>query len=112
MLLSAVVALVVLSSASAARGPSLALLANAPKGKTTNSDLAFWGTIAYEGNYDGFRVIDVSKPKHPVVLADVHCRGPQNDVSVWQNLVFLSVDRPQTTPGCDSEDASDPTQAD
>jgi hypothetical protein len=104
-LLPALVALVVLSSASAAKGPTLALLANAPKAHTTNSDLAFWGRVAYEGNYDGFRVIDISKPAAPVVLADVHCRGPQNDVSVWKTLLFVSVDRPQTSAGCDSVDA-------
>ena len=111
-LLPALAALVVLSSASAGSAPTLELLANAPKTHTTNSDLAFWGKLAFEGNYDGFRVIDISKPRAPVVLADVRCRGPQNDISVWRNLVFVSVDRPQTTPGCDSADAAvltDPT---
>jgi hypothetical protein len=106
------VALAVLSSASAARGPSLELVANAPKPRVVNSDVAFWGNVAYQGNYDGFRVIDISKPKAPVVLADVRCHGPQNDISVWRKLVFLSVDRPQTSPGCDSVDAAgltDPT---
>src|ERR1041385_1039520 len=75
-----------------AAGPALQLLANTPKAGTIHSDLAFWGRIAYEGNYDGFRVIDISKPNSPVVLADIHCRGPQNDISVWSHLVFLSVD--------------------
>jgi hypothetical protein len=106
---AALLALLVLSTASAARAPSLELLANAPKNQTINSDLAFWGKLAFEGNYDGFRVIDISKPATPAVLADVHCRGPQNDISVWRNLVFLSVDRPQTTPGCDSVDTKELT---
>lgn len=107
-LLPAVVGLALLStSASAGRTPSLELLANAPKPQVINSDLAFWGRLAYQGNYDGFRVIDISRPRRPVVLADVRCRGPQNDISVWRNLVFLSVDRSQTSPGCDSEDAKD-----
>ena len=106
------VALAVAASAAAAdgRGPSVRLLANAPKPQVINSDLAFWGTVAYQGNYDGFRVIDVSKPSAPVVLSDFHCHGPQNDVSVWENLLFLSVDKPQTTPGCDSVDDPDPTE--
>jgi hypothetical protein len=89
----------------------LELLANQPNPHTVNSDVAFWGKLAYEGYYGGFRVIDISKPKSPTVLADVRCNGPQNDVSVWRNLVFLSVDRPQTTPGCDSLDAADLTDA-
>ena len=104
-----VLALTILSAASAASSPVLELVANAPKAKTVNSDLAFWGKLAFEGNYDGFRIIDISRPHTPVVLADVRCHGPQNDISVWRHLVFLSVDRPQTTPGCDSVDAPELT---
>jgi hypothetical protein len=89
----------------AAGGPQLKLVGSAPKGGTINSDLAFWGKLAFAGNYDGLRVIDLSNPAKPTVLADLKCRGPQGDTSVWQNLVFVSVDRPQTTPGCDSADA-------
>jgi hypothetical protein len=70
-----------------------------------NSDLAFWGDMAVQGSYDGFRLIDISEPTAPRLIADVECRGPQGDVSIWRDLVFVSVDRPQTTPGCDSEDA-------
>jgi len=43
--------------------------ATAPKAKTVNSDLAFWGKLAFEGNYDGFRIIDISRPHTPVVLS-------------------------------------------
>ena len=70
-----------------------------------NSDLAFWGDMAVQGSYDGFRLIDISQPTAPRLIADVECRGPQGDVSIWDDLVFVSVDRPQTTPDCDSEDA-------
>jgi hypothetical protein len=107
LVIPALIALVLLSTASAAPGPSLALLANAPKPRVINSDLVFSGRVAYQGNYNGFRVIDISKPRAPVVLADFHCRGPQSDLSVWGSLLFMSVDRPQTTSGCDSEDALD-----
>jgi hypothetical protein len=72
-----------------------------------NSDLAFWGDLAVQGSYDGFRIIDVAQPAAPRLVADVTCRGPQGDVSVWEGLVFVSVDRPQTGPGCDSQDAAD-----
>jgi hypothetical protein len=72
-----------------------------------NSDLAFWGDLAVQGSYDGFRIIDIADPAVPRLVADVECRGPQGDVSVWQGLVFVSVDRPQTGPGCDSDDAAD-----
>jgi hypothetical protein len=98
-------ALAATATGGAASLPALKLVANAPKPRTVSSDLAFWGKLAFQGNYNGFRVIDISKPGAPVVLADVRCRGPQGDISVWRNLVFVSVDRPQTTPQCDSTDS-------
>lgn len=66
-----------------------------------NSDLAFWGRVAFAGHYEGFRTLDLSDPENPVVLADVACPGAQHDVSVWRNLLFLSVDSPRTKPECD-----------
>jgi hypothetical protein len=103
------------------------LLASAPRGGTVtgyrNSDLAFWGKRAYAGNYEGFRVIDISDPEAPVTLSDFDCRGSQHDVSVWNNLLFLSVDTPLSGPECGNVpvtptgwegirifDVSDPTQ--
>ena len=67
-----------------------------------NSDLAFWGRLAFAGHYEGFQVIDVGNPRRPEVLADVACPGSQHDVSVWQNLLFVSVETPRSGPGCDS----------
>lgn len=88
--------------------PNMRLLANLPlenpaEGVTVfGSDLAFWGDRAYAGNYGGFRIIDIGRPASPRVLSDVRCFGPQNDVSVWRNqLVFLSIDAPQTTRECE-----------
>jgi len=66
-----------------------------------NSDLAFKGTIAFAGHYGGFRVVDLAEPGSPVELADVHCNGPQGDVTVHGDLLFLSVDTPQSTVGCE-----------
>ena len=66
-----------------------------------NSDLAFKGTLAFAGHYAGFRVIDLAEPGAPVELADVHCNGPQGDVTVHGDLLFLSVDTPQSTEGCE-----------
>ncbi|HEX2069563.1 MAG TPA: hypothetical protein VHH54_05100 [Actinomycetota bacterium] len=68
-----------------------------------NSDLAFWVNIAAAGNYNGFRLLDISKPEDPVVLTTVTCRGAQGDVSFYKAknrlLLFVSVDTPQTVPG-------------
>ncbi|HWM08505.1 MAG TPA: hypothetical protein VNO82_04150 [Solirubrobacteraceae bacterium] len=68
-----------------------------------NSDLAFWGRLAYAGHYEGFSIIDVANPRKPKVLSDFDCPGSQHDVSVWQNLLFVSVEAPRTGPECDSE---------
>jgi hypothetical protein len=80
------------------------------------SDIAFWGHRAYVGNYDGFRIFDISDPESPQLLVDYRCRAQQNDISVWQNrLVFLSVDRPQVQPPgqprgvCTTDDPKYPT---
>jgi len=95
------------------RSQNLKLLAELPRaGSITgyrNSDLAFWGRLAYAGNYEGFRIIDISAPEAPVVVADVACRGSQHDVSVWDGLLFLSVDAPLTGPQCGSTPVTAPS---
>jgi hypothetical protein len=67
-----------------------------------NSDLAFWGRLAYAGHYDGFQIIDVGNPRKPEQLADFACPGSQHDVSVWGGLLFVSVEAPRSSPACDS----------
>ena len=82
---------------------NMKLLANVAKATgATQSDLAFAGRYAYAGNYQGFRVIDVSDPEAPTVVTDFRCNGAQSDVSVYGNLLFQSVDQPQNNGGCDS----------
>jgi hypothetical protein len=71
-----------------------------------NSDLAFWGSLAFQGRYDGFRVIDISDPANPTVLSRVACHGGQGDVAVWGTLLFRAVDRPQTRTGCGGQDTA------
>jgi hypothetical protein len=77
------------------------LLSTAEHRGGVNSDLAFKGNLAFAGHYGGFRVIDLTDPGTPVELADVHCNGPQGDVTIHGDLLFLSVDTPQSTEGCE-----------
>ncbi|MCX4587354.1 LVIVD repeat-containing protein [Streptomyces sp. NBC_01481] len=79
-------------------------LVNIPKDalKGTNSDLAFQGKYAYAGNYDGFRILDISNPKAPTTVAQVLCPGSQNDVSVSGDLLFLSTDSSRSDNSCSS----------
>jgi hypothetical protein len=74
--------------------------------RPTSSDIAFWGDRAYVGDYNGFRIFDISK-KIPRLVADVRCPGPQGDPSAWDrngdgraDLVLLSVDRTMAGPEC------------
>lgn len=65
----------------------------------THSDIAMWGSIVVSGNYDGFRILDTSLPLDQRLRVNKLCRGPQNDVALWQYngrmLLFLANDTPQ-----------------
>ncbi|WP_189175488.1 LVIVD repeat-containing protein [Streptomyces lasiicapitis] len=79
-------------------------LTNIPKDALpgTNSDLAFQGKYAFAGNYDGFRIFDISNPKKPKTVSQVLCPGSQNDVSVSGDLLFLSTDSSRSDSSCSS----------
>jgi hypothetical protein len=79
------------------------------------SDLAFWGHTAIAGisgsiltpaKVGGFRVMDITRPAEPRKLGQFDCVGPQGDVSIWETLVFVSVDNPRTAPECGAGQAS------
>jgi hypothetical protein len=36
-----------------------------PNPDTINSDLAFWGNLAFQGDFNGFRVVDIRSPPSP-----------------------------------------------
>lgn len=56
----------------------------------TNSDLAFTGNYAIQGNYDGIQVWDISNPAQPTSVVTYVCPASQSDVSVHENLLFVS----------------------
>ncbi len=56
----------------------------------TNSDLAFTGNYAIQGNYDGIQVWDISDPANPTSVVTHRCPASQSDVSVYDNLLFVS----------------------
>jgi hypothetical protein len=59
-----------------------------------NSDLAFWGDLAFNGNYDGFRIIDISDRQNPVEISHARCQGNQGDIVVWENILVRSWNSP------------------
>ncbi len=79
-------------------------LANVPKAglRGSNSDIAFQGHYAFAGNYDGFTVYDIRRPNKPKIVSEVFCPGSQNDISVYEDLLFLSVDSSRSDDSCSS----------
>jgi hypothetical protein len=73
---------------------NMRLVSNVPSPEgfagVSNSDLAFRGDLAFQGNYNGFMVWDLSDPERPVLKKPYLCPASQSDVSVYQNLLFVS----------------------
>src|SRR5687767_14113445 len=82
-----------MSDAGVAAG-NVKLLANTPRparfDSTINSDIAFLGKYALQGNYNGILVYDIGNPARPVLVTSFYCPASQNDVSVYRNLLFVS----------------------
>ncbi len=62
--------------------------------REVSSDIAFWGNYAIHGNYDGFRVVDISAPGNPKLVSHPRCNGDQGDIVVWENIVVRSWNSP------------------
>lgn len=73
---------------------------------STQTNLAFQGKLAFAGSADGFRILDISNPTNPIELSHVLCNGAQGHLSVWGNLLFRSVDTPQSSTDCDSSNVT------
>jgi hypothetical protein len=58
--------------------------------RLVNSDLAFAGNYAIQGNYSGWQIWDISNPRKPTLKQAYVCPGSQSDVSVYKNLLFVS----------------------
>ncbi len=56
----------------------------------TNSDLAFSGHYAIQGNYNGIQIWDIADPAAPTLVRGYVCPASQSDVSVFGNLMFVS----------------------
>jgi hypothetical protein len=65
-----------------------------------NSDLAFQGNHLFQGNFYGLSIYDISHPANTTLLTTVVCPGGQGDVSVYKNLLFMSVEMPNGRLDC------------
>lgn len=68
-----------------------------------NSDLAFQGNHLFLGNFYGVNIYDISNPANATVLTSMVCPGGQGDVSVYKNLLFMSVEMPNGRLDCGAQ---------
>jgi len=68
-----------------------------------NSDLAFQGNHLFQGNFYGVSIYDIANPANAKLLTTVVCPGGQGDVSVYKNLLFMSVEMPNGRVDCGTQ---------
>jgi hypothetical protein len=76
-----------------------------------NTDLAFRGGLLIQGNYQGFQAWDISNPRNPRLRFSVVCPGGQGDVSVYGDLVFMSVEQSLGRNDCGTQGVADTVSA-
>jgi hypothetical protein len=89
---------------------NMRLLSNTPSSeqfKATNSDLAFLGKYAIQGNYNGYQIWDISNPSHPTLAYGNYCPASQSDVSVYKNLLFVSAEGQSGRIDCGDQGVKD-----
>jgi len=65
-----------------------------------NSDIAFRGNHLFMGNFYGVNIYDISNPTKAQLVTSMVCPGGQGDVSVYKNLMFMSVEMPNGRIDC------------
>ncbi len=78
----------------------------------TNSDLAFVGSDVIQGSYNGFQVWDVRNPSAPTLKKAYLCPASQSDVSVYENLLFISGEGLGGRVDCGTEGVPDTVSTD
>jgi hypothetical protein len=68
-----------------------------------NSDFAFQGNHLFQGNFYGVNIYDISHPASSTLLTSLVCPGGQGDVSVYKNLLFMSVEMPNGRLDCGTQ---------
>jgi hypothetical protein len=68
-----------------------------------NSDFAFQDNHLFQGNFYGVNIYDISNPANTKLLTSMVCPGGQGDVSVYKNLLFMSVEMPNGRLDCGTQ---------
>lgn len=81
-------------------------------GDFNNTDLAFRGDYLFQGNYNGWQVWDISDPSELELVVSVVCPGGQGDVSVYGDLLVMSVQETRARLDCGTEGVADSVSTD
>jgi hypothetical protein len=76
-----------------------------------NSDLAFKDHTLFMGNFYGFNFYDIEDPRKIRLRASIPCPGGQGDLSVYGNLLFMSVEAGNGRVDCGTQGTGAPNQA-
>ncbi len=76
-----------------------------------NADLAFMGNYVYQGGFNGFQIWDVANPSAPKLRTSMICPGGQGDLSVYKNLMFMSVEETRGRLDCGPQGVTDTVSA-
>jgi hypothetical protein len=68
-----------------------------------NSDFAFQGKYLFQGNFYGINIWDISNAANVTPVTSLVCPGGQGDVSVYKNLLFMSVEMPNGRIDCGAQ---------
>ena len=72
-----------------------------------NGDLGFIGNYVFQGGFNGLQVWDISNPARPTLRTSMVCPGGQGDVSLYRNLLFMSVEETRGRVDCGGQGVSD-----
>ena len=78
----------------------------------SNSDLAFSRNRVFMGNYHGFNVYGIDDPTMPAIVASVVCPGGQGDLSVYGNLLVMSVEQTRGRLDCGTQGVKETVSSD
>jgi hypothetical protein len=77
-----------------------------------DADLAFKDNYVFQGGFHGFQVWDVSNPASPTLRTSYVCPGGQGDLSIYRNLLFMSVEETRGRVDCGGQGVTDSVSAD
>src|SRR5829696_7714398 len=91
------------------KAPGFSNPANPGDFSYVNSDMAFQGNFAFVGGFNGIQIFDITDPANPRLRTAIVCPGGQGDVSVYGNLLFMSVEENRAKKDCTLTPAADAT---